>query len=301
MTGSSSGTSGGSSGGGSFDSLGWAYLGASVLSGMGGLGGGSKDGFSGGDTRDAYRVARNYQPELTRANAWAQIEGTIGGARDSGIHPLYALGAGGGGGSPAFAMPGQSPSGSHKDIGRAMLDAAQSTQMRKESDSRIKNDELQRQLTQLRIDEIKNDAGRSPAVVSNDPKSPYVLPIINTAVQEIKKGEVQTYKKAAPEHNLNVISPMATVRIGSQKVSVPVDEVDAFFEDPLAIGAATYLYHGNKNINWKLLWMEYSKGMAKAKPNKFSTKKLIQAVNLQNQPAKRRYRKRVKGRTMTYR
>ncbi len=69
--------------------------------------GGFSFGISGSDggpgRKSSYEIARAYQPGITQANAKAAITGAASGARAAGLHPLFALGGGAGGGSaPAF-------------------------------------------------------------------------------------------------------------------------------------------------------------------------------------------------------
>lgn len=154
---------------GQFDSLGWASLAASVAGGLGGGG-----GMSSADIRKQsamqYRHARTYGPEITQLNAQAAMTGKYRAATDLGLHPLFAMGiGGGGGGSPGFNMPGQSPSGNHADVGAAIAtlgERKRSLQRDARSASMLKSDlldaKLRRTLTQLQIDKIKNTAGQGP-------------------------------------------------------------------------------------------------------------------------------------------
>lgn len=240
-----------------FDALGWAGVAVSAADSLF-----NRPSGGGASLKKQYKMQAEFGPDIAQQTAAQTIMGKVQGAREAGLHPLYAMGGGGAG--PTFAMPGQSPSGSHKDLGASLMQMSQLQNQRertsidkKESASRLQNDELGRQLTQLRIDKIKNDAGNSPALVNTDPRSPYNLPNINPLVQEIKKGEVDTHMKKNPEQSLNVKSPMTRVRIGSQLVWVAVEELDEFMENPLLVGGLTVLYHGNKDVNWSQLWHEY--------------------------------------------
>lgn len=245
--------------GGGFDSLGWATLGASVVGSFGGSGISEADARE--NSRDSYRHALTYQPAITQANAQAGITGLIDGATDRGLHPLYALGGGGGGSAPAFQIPGQSPSGSHKDLGRALLDVSQMRDQKRRTDSALKNDEITRQLTQLRIDQIKNDVGRGP-IINVEPKSPYVMPNINPMLQEIDKGKVQPGKKSDLAQNLSVKRAWTTTHIipgpKNRALLLPAEEPSEVFESA-ALMLMTYNHPFNKPIIKKWLREEHPK------------------------------------------
>lgn len=75
---------------------------------LGGAFGGDSYGRQKRMLRKQYKYALRYQPQITRADLLAKV----GAAKEAGLHPLFALGAGGANTSPAFSMPGQAKTGS---------------------------------------------------------------------------------------------------------------------------------------------------------------------------------------------
>ncbi len=94
--------------------------------------------------------------------------------------------------------------------------------------------------------------------VSNDKAQSITIPAHQTQGQEIRKGQSDVHMTRAREQSLNVKSPMTQVRLGSQNIWVPVEEMDEFMENPLAVGALTMGYHGNSKVDWKKLFSEYT-------------------------------------------
>jgi hypothetical protein len=122
---------------------------------------------------DSYLLAKKYQPDINYLNANAGIRGAVAGARAAGLHPLFALGAGGAGGgsAPAFQISGQSSTGSHIDRGAAMariLQASRQDDLAKQQNKmtqaevdRLNSEtEINRFRLQQMQDEAKNSASR---------------------------------------------------------------------------------------------------------------------------------------------
>jgi hypothetical protein len=101
---------------------------------------------------DSYLLAKKYQPDINYLNANAGIRGAVAGARAAGLHPLFALGAGGAGGgsAPAFQISGQSPTGSHLDRGAAMARILQASRQ----DDLAKQ---QKKMTQAEVDRLNSE------------------------------------------------------------------------------------------------------------------------------------------------
>ncbi len=175
---------------------------------------------------------RNYEQQ--KEFAQNQIQWRTQDAQAAGVHPLFAMGAQ----TQSFTPGFETGSGS----GDAIRGAARGI-------SKAREDFLEAQ--------IENTKAKTAAIQANA-RQDLVLPIIDRQKQEIDKGKVQPYSRKNPEQNTSVMSPMTKVRLGSQTVWVPTEEVDTFMEDPLAVGALTYTYKGNKDVDWKLLINEYS-------------------------------------------
>lgn len=148
----------------------WTQFGAEVggdfLSGAlntaltGGTIGGSEWTRAKRSTRQNYEYAMRYMPRLVKKQSGAALTGTVNAAKAAGLHPLFALGgASGGGGAPAFSMPGQSPTGSFMDLGASAVRALTkpATDIEKET---LKQARIQTQLLQLELDKVKNPVAK---------------------------------------------------------------------------------------------------------------------------------------------
>lgn len=198
------------------------------------FGGDTRARFHEGDARKQYKLAEEFTGFQARVNQ----------AKAAGLHPLFAMGSSGGS-SPGFAIPGQSRQGSFAK--KAIAEAG--TRMGSALADKTQLVNAQAALSAVEL------ARHS---LSNDTAGQMTLPRHRPAFQEIQKGRTDAHMTKHPEQSLNVKSPLTQIRVGSQKVWLPLDEVDEFFENPLAIGAAVYAYHGNKNINWSKLFREYT-------------------------------------------
>ncbi len=175
---------------------------------------------------------KNYQQQ--KEFAQNAIQWRTEDAQAAGIHPLFAMGAATQSFQPGFTT-GSGAGDAIRGLGRGM--------------ARAREDWLQAQ--------IENTKAKTAAIRSNATQD-IVIPGITPQAQEIEKGRVTPFIKKAPEQSLNVKSPMTRVRIGSQKIWVPVEEMDEFMENPLAVGALTYIYHGNKNVDWGKVAKDYT-------------------------------------------
>ncbi len=114
-------------------------------------------GSGSGDNHTEYNYwkALEFQPRIERANLLSRVQAM----RDAGLHPAYAMGASAGGGSPAFSMSGQSPTGSFKDVGNSLYKYMQTREFASEKGLRkaeLKNAELRNQRLALEIEHFKN-------------------------------------------------------------------------------------------------------------------------------------------------
>lgn len=166
-------------------------------------------------------------------------------AKAAGLHPLFALGAGGAG-TPQFSISGQSQTGSvDRDVLSAML---------KEATPKTAADPtgLVQAQTALAAVELARHS------LSNDKAQTITIPAYQSRAQEIVPGQVDPHMTDNREQGLSVISPMTSFRIGSQNVWLPVKDLETAMEDPLAVLTAAYSYHGNKNVDFYKLALEYS-------------------------------------------
>lgn len=133
---------------------GGAAAGGSALSGLGGpligAGGSLLGGLIGGsDAKKAVKKQWKYQKEFQKN----KMQWAVQDAKAAGLHPLFALGAGGGGGSPSFSIPGQSAMGSA--IGDAAAQIGQGVAARPS--------EMAKQLQRAQIESINSQTRRNDA------------------------------------------------------------------------------------------------------------------------------------------
>ncbi|AXL15340.1 DNA pilot protein [Microviridae sp.] len=187
-----------------------------------------------------------WEPKLAKANMIGQVEA----AKAAGLHPLFALGKAGQ--SAGFSMPGQAPSGSHKT--EALKHVGQGFQNYAAMEHQKDLVQMQGMLSALRIAEntTQND---KPSIVRPEDLYPELAPD-----QELELGKVQAHYPGYREQNKKEISPMTKMRIGSQDVWLPVEEADTIMEDPAAVALATFMYHGNRGLDWGKLGSDYVYG-----------------------------------------
>jgi len=203
-----------------------AYFGGPSGAAIGGSIGGSLD-----DSRDKPKRDKSY------------FQRSVKDAKAAGLHPLFALGASGGSGQ-SFSIPGQSQSG---DWSKEAI--TQLSNMRKPPDSTTGVIQAQTALAAVEL------ARHS---ISNDKAQTITVPAYQPLGQDIQKGRTDAHMTQNPEQSLNVKSPMTIFRLGSQRVWMPAEDMETVIEDPLKIAALTYMYHGNKDVDWSKLAFEYS-------------------------------------------
>ncbi len=206
----------------------------------------------GQDRRAASRLnQRNIQAsqlDYERSKEFAQnsVQWRTEDAQAAGIHPLFAMGA-----SAQSFQPGYS-----SGAGETGSAAGNAIRRLGTNLDEIREDWLEAQ--------IENTKAKTESIRSNAMQDT-VIPVVDKRTQEIEKGRVTPFFKDSPEQSLNIKSPMTRVRIGSQEPWVPVEEMDEFMENPLAVGALTFIYKGNRNIDWAKLANEYV-GTTKSSP-----------------------------------
>lgn len=207
---------------------------------------------------------------MLRKSTLAQVQG----AREAGLHPLFALGGGSASVSPTVTAgapqggslpPGQPRTGSFAQDALAAVSAhyARVAGYRAQADLL----EQQNKASQLKLaaHQVSNDVAtgidaevnRALAMSAGAPAKRGVIPQHHPATQEVKKGEVDTHRSGSPEQSMREKSPMTLVKVGSQEVWVPVEDLESFFEDPTIITLGTVYYHGNKNVDWAQLINEW--------------------------------------------
>lgn len=163
----------------------------------------------------------------------------------AGVHPLFAMGA-----NTASFQPGIPESGSAAGNAVRRISGREGNRER----LKLENDLIREQIETSRW---RRQVDRSNATQDSVSRG-ITVPGINTSAQEIDKGKVQPFKTKNPEQSTNVMSPMSQFRIGSQKVWLPIEEIDQAMEDPVAVFIAAFNYKGNKNVNWAKVAAEYS-------------------------------------------
>lgn len=189
------------------------------------------------DARHQYQRERRHRVADAEALAAETLKGTVRGARESGLHPLFALG-GSGAIAPGPVLPGQSASGSTN------MDAL----LRILSINAAKDfNDSQERLSRARVadNNVSNDTAQAG---------------FDSMTQEYKKGEFQAYDKRHPEQSKNVKSPFHKFRYGGQTVWLPTEEISEFFDNIVTMGTMAYTYHGNKNVDWDKLWYYHKNG-----------------------------------------
>ncbi len=162
----------------------------------------------------------------------------------AGVHPLFAMGAN----TTSF----QPSMGSGSAAGDAVRQISQN----------VGNRELVNLQKDLIKEQIENSKYRRETDRANSTQERNVegitIPGTLKAAQEIDKGKVQPFRTKNPEQNLSVISPITTMRMGTQRLKIPVEETDQIMEDPAMVAVATYFYHGNKDVDWMKLLRDYT-------------------------------------------
>lgn len=185
------------------------------------------------------------------------IQGRVKDAKAAGLHPLFAMGAPsiGGGGSPSFSIPGQSERGS--GISNAVTAAQKAYQGQALYTAQKDLVEAQAELSRARALEQVTSNDNAEEIMSRAPHGPD----FNPKRQELKRGEYQVAgSDRHPEQNANVIRPMTTMKLGSQNIFIPMEELESFMEDPLAPSAAVLTYHGNRDVDWATVHQDWTKG-----------------------------------------
>ena len=187
------------------------------------------------DARRDARHAHKRQLAGTYTASKNQVLGTVAGAREAGLHPLFALG-GGGAGIPAPVLPDQSNSGSRYFDAILQILAA---------DKKADLNESQANLSNARAAEARMQNDVAHAAAAGLTLNPY-----NPRFQEMKKGEVQPGRASDPSQNLNVKRAWTrTYFIPGSKdyLLLPAEEPSEVF-DSLALATMTYLHPHNKPI-----------------------------------------------------
>lgn len=252
------------------------------------------------------KTTRRRNRKLTAANYknYGSKVAQVRDAKRAGLHPLFAMGATGNqaisagpAGPSANSTSGNAPTGQSDNgsfLSKGLKEASKHYERIAEVEASKELILAQAQASALRIAE--NNTSNDVQVVSNQESK------INPQLQEFKKGEVQAHKPGTPTENMNVISPVTSVNLGSQVILSPVEETDSFFEDPVALGIATYFYKGNQHVNWSQVLNEWTGRKPTAKETTTGTRDMFKRLGLQmRKPNHRRYRRRVKGKVATTR
>lgn len=178
--------------------------------------------------------------------------GTVEGAREAGLHPLFALGGGKHGGSAGQVIPGQSSKGSFARDGLSAI-----------ASHFYRLAEYQARTNLVQAQREGSAEATSSNQISND-TSTALKGKMDKDLQVFKKGEFQAYNARHPEQSKDELSPMKSFRIGDQKVWLPVEDLSDASDNPLFVFGGAYLYHGNKNVDWARAYRDYTG----ARPNR---------------------------------
>ncbi len=203
------------------------------------------------------REARSY----TAQREDSAIQRKVADAKAAGVHPLFALGGATGGASTAtFPQSGSQIGEAFRYIQKSSSNKARlgqsslvDTALIKQANANAGLAEAREATVEWELQNSINKRAESEANFSQD----IVIPGI-TQGQQIKPGEVDPFVKKNPEKSLNIKSPMTRFRIGSQNPWLPVDDMEQVMEDPVAVFIAAASYHGNKDIDFTLLYKEYT-------------------------------------------
>lgn len=221
-------------------------------------------------------------------------------AAKHGVHPLVAMGIapvpGGAGGTVGALHSQQQKDGSF--IGSAAAAAGRAVAGKF---TKLQQDKLQAEIDLLKA-EAASMGQKTPQQPSGIPgqnvptSADNVVPVIDPAVQEVKKGESQTHSARHPEQNFNVMSPVSTFLLGTQALKLPAEEADQLTEDPAVLLGLGMLYYGNRGFDWQLAAEEWVLGpsMAKTPEVKARAKKILARARsiAAKERAERRKRKR---------
>ncbi len=233
---------------------------------------------------------------------WARedsaIQRKVSDARAAGIHPLFALGGATGGTSAQITPPsGNIVGNALTSLARQHANKGRAAQSSLVDSSLIDQATANTRLANARAEsvewELKNSINKRAEGEANI-RQDVVIPDILQGAQEINMGQVDPFKKKAREQSLNIKSPMTQVRIGSQNVWVPVEEIDEFMENPLAVGGLTFVYHGNKNVDWTKLAREYTGKKSLSKTMRANIRKHI-PVRVRKNHLLKKYAKPFRG------
>ncbi len=231
------------------------------------------------EIRQNARSLESSQLDYERSKEFAQnqIQWRTEDAQEAGVHPLFAMGA-----STTSFQPGGSSG--YRETGSVAGNTI-----------RRLTGQISNMQKDFMLAQIENTKAKTTQILANANQD-NVVPKIDARVQQVEKARVQPYKKDYPEQNLSVLSPMTKFRIGSQKVFLPVEEMDQVMEDPLKVAVAAYNYRGNKNVNWRRLIEEYTgkpMGTALSKRNPAASKagrefaRMIQRIRIKNKGSRR--------------
>jgi len=154
---------------------------------------------------------------LENENIGNRLKATVSGAKAAGLHPLFAMGAGGGDSTQQFSMPGQSPQGNFAKDGLISLAAGfrDIAQMQAKSDLIDKMNEQQKYETTMQ--QFSNDtAGAARDVVLS--KVPYEKAQKSSPLAEYKPAEIGSHEEGNRTATGSEWSPTSRMRIGDQDI-----------------------------------------------------------------------------------
>lgn len=234
--------------------------------------------FGGDSISRAKRMAREEYKYQHRYGPWVQdamIKGRVQAVKEAGLHPLFALGGGGGSMSAGVPFTGGGEAGSSKSAAVRSIGSRLENAMIRANDKKLEKElaEAQAELATARALEgvlsndhawaIDNEVNRGMQLTAQNRASQRKSRSPNLEfpkMQEVKKGEVDAHVPGAPEQSLNRKAPWTKINWGSQKIWILTDQLDTLADNPGFVLGSAYLYHGNKGVNWRKAWDEFHLG-----------------------------------------
>ncbi len=205
--------------------------------------------------RKSYKYATQYEPGLIKA----RMRGAVEGAKEAGLHPLFALGGGAmSGGGPSVAPAGQSETGgAQTDAVMGLVQTLLDIQGKRESSDQARQQAMN---SAMRVIEHKmnSDNLASDTLMELARQKKALNPM-----QEYKPGEVQAHRKDRTEQSQNKRRVWHMYEYGPHKVWLPIEEISELLENPVKIFGMAQTYHGNAGVDWAGVWHYHRKGTMK--------------------------------------
>ncbi len=226
-------------------------------------------GFGSDDSGPGYH-SQHERYQVARENMVPDMRERVRAAREAGLHPLFAMGANTGlANSPNFNMPGQSATGSFKDIGMKWETEAQ----KKRASAITRNSELRNQILEIEIANMKSSGGNN--VNTDELVKDLNQKKINPALQEREKGVVTAHHPKSKQKGMGVRPLTNAIIVGDQSIQFAVEEAADIAEDPIKIIGAAMLDRNNQGVQWRKAIRDYA---GWAHPRDYKARNLAERV-----------------------